>query len=105
MTAAVEPASLSGTTRDADVVPFTRVEITEDAQQAALAVLRSGWVTTGPESFAFSGIDARIRSHAVLPVFIRIGPSVSFDATSGPTRMIVNSIPAVNRLEDMSTPR
>jgi len=34
-------------------VPFCRTEITPGAQQAAVRVLASGWVTTGAESFAF----------------------------------------------------
>jgi dTDP-4-amino-4,6-dideoxygalactose transaminase len=34
-------------------VPFCRTEITPEAQQAAVRVLASGWVTTGVESFAF----------------------------------------------------
>jgi perosamine synthetase len=34
-------------------IPFCRTEITDDAQQAALRVLRSGWVTMGAESVAF----------------------------------------------------
>jgi len=34
-------------------VPFCRTEITPEAQQAAVRVLASGWVTTGAESFAF----------------------------------------------------
>ncbi|MBV9447572.1 MAG: DegT/DnrJ/EryC1/StrS aminotransferase family protein [Streptosporangiaceae bacterium] len=36
-----------------NTVPFCRTEITPEAQQAALRVLASGWVTTGAESFAF----------------------------------------------------
>ncbi|HZD38152.1 MAG TPA: DegT/DnrJ/EryC1/StrS family aminotransferase [Actinomycetes bacterium] len=34
-------------------VPFARVEICEEARQAAARVLESGWVTTGPEVLAF----------------------------------------------------
>ncbi|MGH9044812.1 MAG: DegT/DnrJ/EryC1/StrS family aminotransferase [Acidimicrobiales bacterium] len=34
-------------------IPFCKTVITEDAQSAALDVLRSGWVTTGVESLAF----------------------------------------------------
>ena len=34
-------------------VPFCRTEITPGAQQAAMRVLASGWVTTGAESVAF----------------------------------------------------
>jgi dTDP-4-amino-4,6-dideoxygalactose transaminase len=34
-------------------VPFCRTEITPEAQQAAVRVLASGWVTTGAESSAF----------------------------------------------------
>jgi dTDP-4-amino-4,6-dideoxygalactose transaminase len=37
----------------AQPVPFCRTEITPEAQQAAVRVLASGWVTTGAESFAF----------------------------------------------------
>jgi dTDP-4-amino-4,6-dideoxygalactose transaminase len=39
--------------RGAQPVPFCRTEITGEAQQAAMRVLASGWVTTGAESFAF----------------------------------------------------
>jgi dTDP-4-amino-4,6-dideoxygalactose transaminase len=35
------------------MVPFARVEIVPEAQQAALRVLRSGWITMGPETSAF----------------------------------------------------
>lgn len=37
----------------ADEVPFCRTEITAEAQDAALRVLASGWVTMGAESAAF----------------------------------------------------
>jgi dTDP-4-amino-4,6-dideoxygalactose transaminase len=37
----------------ASTVPFARVEIVPEAQQAALRVLRSGWITMGPETAAF----------------------------------------------------
>jgi dTDP-4-amino-4,6-dideoxygalactose transaminase len=37
----------------ANAVPFARVEIVPEAQQAALRVLRSGWITMGPETLAF----------------------------------------------------
>jgi dTDP-4-amino-4,6-dideoxygalactose transaminase len=37
----------------AGTVPFARVEIGPEAQQAALRVLRSGWITMGPETLAF----------------------------------------------------
>jgi len=40
-------------TRPASAVPFARVEIMPEAQQAALRVLRSGWITMGPETLAF----------------------------------------------------
>lgn len=40
-------------TGPASTVPFTRVEIVPEAQQAALRVLRSGWITMGPETLAF----------------------------------------------------
>ncbi len=36
-----------------DEIPFCRVEITPQAQQAAVRVLASGWVTAGKESCAF----------------------------------------------------
>jgi dTDP-4-amino-4,6-dideoxygalactose transaminase len=36
-------------------VPFARVEIVPEAQQAALDVLRSGWITMGPQTAAFEG--------------------------------------------------
>lgn len=48
MSAPVVPAP-----RTAAAVPFARTEIAPDAQDAALAVLRSGWVTTGPQTVAF----------------------------------------------------
>ena len=51
------PARSAGTagqvTRPATAVPFARVEIVPEAQQAALDVLRSGWITMGPETAAF----------------------------------------------------
>lgn len=37
----------------ASAVPFARAEIGPEAQQAALDVLRSGWITMGPETAAF----------------------------------------------------
>ena len=37
----------------ASAVPFARVEIVPETQQAALRVLRSGWITMGPETLAF----------------------------------------------------
>lgn len=37
----------------APAVPFARAEIVPEAQQAALDVLRSGWITMGPETAAF----------------------------------------------------
>lgn len=40
-------------TGPASTVPFARVEIVPEAQQAALRVLRSGWITMGPETLAF----------------------------------------------------
>jgi dTDP-4-amino-4,6-dideoxygalactose transaminase len=40
-------------TRPTASVPFNRVEIVPEAQRAALRVLRSGWVTMGPETLAF----------------------------------------------------
>jgi dTDP-4-amino-4,6-dideoxygalactose transaminase len=40
-------------TRPASAVPFARVEIVPEAQQAVLRVLRSGWITMGPETLAF----------------------------------------------------
>lgn len=40
-------------TSQASPVPFARVEIVPEAQQAALRVLRSGWITMGPETLAF----------------------------------------------------
>ncbi len=36
-------------------IPFARVEICDEARQAAARVLDSGWVTTGPEVLAFEG--------------------------------------------------
>ena len=38
----------------ATAVPFARVEIVPEAQQAALRVLRSGWITMGPETLGSS---------------------------------------------------
>ena len=43
----------------ATAVPFARVEIVPEAQQAALRVLRSGWITMGPETAAFERELAR----------------------------------------------
>jgi dTDP-4-amino-4,6-dideoxygalactose transaminase len=40
-------------TATALAVPFARVEIVPEAQQAALRVLRSGWITMGPETTEF----------------------------------------------------
>jgi dTDP-4-amino-4,6-dideoxygalactose transaminase len=40
-------------TSPASAVPFARVEIVPEAQEAALRVLRSGWITMGPETLAF----------------------------------------------------
>jgi len=40
-------------------VPFAVTEITPEAQLAAMRVLRSGWVTTGPETVAFEEEIAR----------------------------------------------
>jgi dTDP-4-amino-4,6-dideoxygalactose transaminase len=40
-------------TAPASAVPFVRVEIVPEAQQAALRVLRSGWITMGPETAEF----------------------------------------------------
>jgi dTDP-4-amino-4,6-dideoxygalactose transaminase len=40
-------------TATAIAVPFARVEIVPEAQQAALRVLRSGWITMGPETAEF----------------------------------------------------
>jgi dTDP-4-amino-4,6-dideoxygalactose transaminase len=40
-------------TAPASAVPFARVEIVPEAQEAALRVLRSGWITMGPETLAF----------------------------------------------------
>ena len=40
-------------------VPFVRVQIVPEAQQAALDVLRSGWITMGPETAAFERELAR----------------------------------------------
>jgi dTDP-4-amino-4,6-dideoxygalactose transaminase len=37
----------------ASAVPFARAEIVPEAQQAVLDVLRSGWITMGPETAAF----------------------------------------------------
>ncbi len=50
MSAPEAAATLTGTV---PAVPFCRTEITPKAQQAAVRVLASGWVTTGAESFAF----------------------------------------------------
>jgi dTDP-4-amino-4,6-dideoxygalactose transaminase len=49
---------------EAVAVPFADCYITEEAQAAALRVLRSGWVTTGREVLGFetefaAGVDAR----------------------------------------------
>jgi dTDP-4-amino-4,6-dideoxygalactose transaminase len=46
-------------TGQAVMVPFARVEIVPQAQEAALRVLRSGWITMGPETLEFEGELAR----------------------------------------------
>lgn len=38
---------------EAEAIPFARPEIVADAQQAALRVLRSGWITMGPQTAEF----------------------------------------------------
>jgi len=59
MTVSSQPAASAGTSQRARPdrpdreIPFCRTEITDDAQQAALRVLGSGWVTMGAESVAF----------------------------------------------------
>ncbi len=59
MTVSSQPAASAGTSEKARPdrldreIPFCRTEITDDAQQAALRVLGSGWVTMGAESVAF----------------------------------------------------
>ena len=47
-------------TPPADTVPFAKAEIVPAAQDAALEVLRSGWVTTGPRSAAFEQALAQV---------------------------------------------
>ena len=39
--------------RDRAAVPFANAEIVPEAQQAALNVLRSGWITMGPQTAEF----------------------------------------------------
>jgi dTDP-4-amino-4,6-dideoxygalactose transaminase len=59
MTVSSQPAAGAETSQRAGLdgqdreIPFCRTEITDDAQQAALRVLGSGWVTMGAESVAF----------------------------------------------------
>ena len=59
MTVSSQPAASAATSQRARPdgrareIPFCRTEITDDAQQAALRVLGSGWVTMGAESAAF----------------------------------------------------
>ena len=59
MTVSSQPAASAGTSERAGPggtdreIPFCRTEITDAAQQAALRVLGSGWVTMGAESVAF----------------------------------------------------
>ena len=59
MTVSSQPAVSAGTSQRARPggadreIPFCRTEITDEAQQAALRVLGSGWVTMGAESVAF----------------------------------------------------
>jgi dTDP-4-amino-4,6-dideoxygalactose transaminase len=45
--------ALDGADSDEQPIPFSRTEITDEAQLAAVRVLKSGWVTTGPETLAF----------------------------------------------------
>jgi len=40
-------------TRPATAVPFAKAEIVPEAQEAALDVLRSGWITMGPRTAEF----------------------------------------------------
>ena len=40
-------------TQPACAVPFAKAEITPEAQEAALEVLRSGWITMGPRTAEF----------------------------------------------------
>ncbi|HSS10638.1 MAG TPA: DegT/DnrJ/EryC1/StrS family aminotransferase [Acidimicrobiales bacterium] len=49
----VNARPLEDTDSDDYPVPFCRTEITDEAQLAALRVLKSGWVTTGPETLVF----------------------------------------------------
>jgi perosamine synthetase len=46
-------------TPPADAVPFARAEIVPEAQEAALEVLRSGWITMGPRTAEFEQALAR----------------------------------------------
>ena len=56
-------------TGQASTVPFARVEIVPEAQQAALRVLRSGWITMGPETAEFEGeLAGYLRARQVVAV-------------------------------------
>ena len=46
-------------TPPADAVPFAKAEIVPEAQEAALEVLRSGWITMGPRTAEFEQALAR----------------------------------------------
>lgn len=46
-------SAATGTVRRVAEIPFCRTEITQEAQQAAVRVLASGWVTMGKETVAF----------------------------------------------------
>jgi dTDP-4-amino-4,6-dideoxygalactose transaminase len=46
-------------TPPADTVPFAKAEIVPEAQEAALEVLRSGWITMGPRTAEFEEALAR----------------------------------------------
>jgi dTDP-4-amino-4,6-dideoxygalactose transaminase len=56
-------------TRPASAVPFARVDIAPEAQKAALRVLRSGWITMGPETLAFErDLASYLGAHQVVAV-------------------------------------
>jgi dTDP-4-amino-4,6-dideoxygalactose transaminase len=90
-------------TATAIAVPFARVEIAPEAQQAALRVLQSGWITMGPETTEFerdlagylgarqvvavssatAAIEIALRSLRLAPGAMVLTPSLTFCGAVG----------------------
>ena len=60
-------------------VPFSPPDITEAEINAVAEVMRSGWITTGPETKTFekeiadAGIDTEVVSPKLLPSYTKDG--------------------------------